>query len=385
MVGSIHGISNLTQVGNPIPASILSHPAIELVTLGATWGEVQPTNATTFDFSYYANLLGTGQIQLAVAAGKRCIVGVGTGGGFVSGRDSLTGNPTHGNIPDWVATEMGVAANGIVDVPGKVFVQADGPCNPCFWQANFHARRKALIQAFANFLFTTGPLTAEEKNAIVGLRMGIFNANTDDWNIPSKPADVAKWLSVHGYSTFTMRDTALDMVATMASSFPNRYLILSMGNTKNNLDAAASAWGGIYAADIAFALANKIADDAWAANGRFITAQNSLTAHLTTDQSAFQQRIYDAGRLTGGQSTGAVLGDANWSMCNVNETNEDPDNAGQYLTPDQILRKAFLKCRSFINCYYENYQLDGVNLPEATAYGYSLYHEPLAAAHISRS
>lgn len=403
-MGSICGISNLTPVESAIPGNVLSDVNVEMISIGANWSTVQPSTGSgpfthgTDNWSYFATGGGTGQIQRAVANGKRVIVGIADGGGFASGLNSHDSSPENGSVPDWVATDMGVNPAGIVNVRNKVFVRSDGVCIPVWYDPTFKARKKSMMAAFANFLFNTGPLTVAEKAAIVGVRFGICNSLTDDWNMPSTPTDINTWAASHDYTTIKMHDMAIGpaadgLIDQAMTSFPNQYILTPLAGDNNNLDLTqANMWGTYYKDNPTMALANKIADDAWAAYpGRHISAQNSLSAHMSTDFSAFQQRIYDAGRLTGGQSVWRCSGDPTWRMCNPHGapdgsgTNEDPDNPGVFLTPDQIARRTFLNCRSFINTYFEYYQVDIQQLPRPTPYAYGLYHQPVTPlGHIVR-
>jgi hypothetical protein len=403
----INGLSDLCNVGTSISTAALNDPNIEIISLAAPWYVVQTADAGTtsdWNFTYFANGPHTGQIQRAVAAGKRVIVGIVTQNGFQGGPSGAQGNTTRA-----IAPAMGVDPDDVAATPGVTYLNNEGLVFCVFYNSTWIAKKSRLIKALSDFLFgtyggticTQSNLTTAEQNAIVGLRINAFNSQTEDWNVPHSqggghPNEVERWTNSTGsggaaYTTQKMYDSVIKadntgLLDVAMAAFPSRIMIGiplgGNGSGAGSLDYAQGiTWGDIACSPVisgncgTWVLARKIALDAVVKYpGRFIGACNYATAHLQAANVEVQQYLRDGGNFAGIQAVSKIQGDPDWGMCNGNNTNEDPDNPGVFMTPDDCGRKYFLKTATLGNTYNEYYDSDISGLPRTTTYGWSLFH-----------
>lgn len=402
------GASALVTKGASISATTLANPNVEYVSLALAWSDVQASDGAALDLTYLGNTSHTGQIQRAVAAGKKCIIGIGTQGGPAS---------SGGNTPDWIYTgTLGVTIPVTVPTAGKVFVDSGGSVSVVFYNAAFLAKKAALVNAFATWFYSTGPLTATERAACPIVRVGIFNQNSEDWSVPSGSTDVTEWTTQHGYTTQLMHDAGINasntgMIDVMMAAFPDKWVTMAIGTNGNTLDATADAAynSGAGYGDPKDFLAYWVCSDARTkyqfgdGTPRFIVQKNSLAAKTPSAPGTGS-----LGLVYSFKGTGPTSGQALWNVYNdpaPNSTtpqwrmiyngsgtpdNQDPNNPGTYLTQDQIfLRFIDIACGSaagapgYVSQIIELYDSDCDTRPPLVANAYARLHQPGTPATIT--
>lgn len=221
-----YGISVLGKGGVAISSSILADLDIHGISVRVSWKKIQPTSASTYDWSFVDS-----ELARVIAAGKYATLRVITGS---------TG------VPSW-------ALSGV-----DTFTAAAGFTCVKFWDETWMARKMTLFKAIA-----------ERYDGYAGLRAistPLFNGRTDDWNIPNDPSDVTAW-TAFGYTTDRMIEAGKLWLRQMFAWFRRTPCLLFAVAANSVLDSPQSV------------LANTLAD--WAYHRyapRIVFTRNALAA-----------------------------------------------------------------------------------------------------------
>lgn len=91
------GLSCMAVSKNPIPASSLANPSVDMVSIGGSWDQLEATEGV-YSFGGIVS-----EVQRAAAANKKVLIRVSTMGGSAT---------FGGNTPDWVFDAIGAAPGG---------------------------------------------------------------------------------------------------------------------------------------------------------------------------------------------------------------------------------------------------------------------------------
>src|SRR5438034_1560214 len=224
------------------PDQILNDPRIVGLDLGDQWPDIEATEGV-YDWSSI-----DGELAKAEAHGKKCLLGI-TSGGL--------------NVPDWLLANSNVQTFTFIDTNPYHSTYGEELTIPVFWDPTFLAKKIALIQA-------AGAHYAGHSNIVI-VACAFANATTGDWNIPDAPEDIAHWLAA-GYTTELMVNAGEMIIDATMAAFPNQNVVLPIGRGVGDLDPTLDY------------LSETVVDYATTTYGRFITSRFNLAA-TTQDPS----------------------------------------------------------------------------------------------------
>jgi Beta-galactosidase len=303
------GIYSLTSPGKPVNAAILTNPLVSGVTIRWQWQNVEPIEGV-YDWSFFDR-----EIARAANAGKKVLLRIVSGGK---------------NTPSWVF-EAGVQTFTFVDPQSK-----EKTTIPIYWDPIFLEKKKNFIAAMGQH-FANNP-------AVKLVSTSCVNSRTDDWMIPDSPKDIKKWQSV-GYTSDKLINACLDIIDATMTAFPNQYVLMGIGRSKNGLDPGADY------------VASHVVDYAMTDyHGRFVAQKNSLSAQIWDPETSPQlldgwQLLYDSRPMVAGQMLWYVSNDP---TCRMNHGKTPCE-------PVSVLQEAVTTGAHYEMLYQEIYQMDILN------------------------
>ena len=321
------GVSYLANSDRASLQSVLDNPSIDGLSIRASWSAVE-TADNVYDWTFIDS-----EVAKAGASGKWVFLRIMT----QSGR------------PQWVT-------DAIVAAGGKFFTWSDSGGTysiPVLWDPIYVAKKKEMIAALAA-RYGNNPTVK-----IVGVSFA--NCNSEDWNIPHLPDNVAEWLAL-GWDTATMLDTWKQFVDIAMTGFPNAFVSLAIngnGHTSGlNLDPDAD-----YLARNAILYANLNYP------GRLIVQKNGFSTTTTAAPGGDGnfELLYDAYPNGACQMLFWCFNDPTYRM-----------NGGVPGDPATILQNTINIALGYRVRFMEIYQLDCVNLPQQITYAHnSLHNQPV--------
>ncbi len=316
------GVSYLGNSDRESLQSVLDNPNVDGLSIRASWSTVEPAD-NVYDWSFIDS-----EVAKAAASGKWVFLRI----------------MTQSAKPQWVTDE-------IVAAGGKFFTWVDdGVTNSCpvLWDPTYVAKKAEMITALAQ-RYGNNPTIK-----IVGVSFA--NCNSEDWNIPHLPENVADWLAL-GWNSDTMLDVWKQFVDIAMRGFPNAFVSLAIngnGHTSGlNLDPDANylARNAILYADLNYP-------------GRLIVQKNGFSTTTTAAPGDGNfELLYDAYPNGGSQTLFWCFNDPTYRM-----------NGGVPGDPATILHTTTNIALQYRVRFMEIYQLDCVNLPSEIAYAHNAFH-----------
>jgi hypothetical protein len=323
---AIHGIYVNQDIGQPIPASVLSAPSVDGVVLRFYWDAIEP-GQHQFDFSTLDR-----EIADVTAAKKHFSLAV------------ITGSFT----PSWVA------AAGAKILPFTVSPhQGAGNCRPLQipvpWDPVYLEALDGMIAAVGSHV-TGDPARFAAMTQIKVTGIGEY---TQETRMPLETPDQsetcpltdapAQWMA-NGYRPALVESAWNHMIASWAAAFPGR----SLGNNFINQSFPNIGEDGQASKGAGLALTNKLIDDGVARYGaRFAVQTQSLRA--TAGTTAFVQSAGSRGATIGYQLSEDQFG--NPSCAGVKQVNNRAKSSCDPAPLQQALQLGESKGAAYIEVF----------------------------------
>ncbi len=195
------GIFSLTSGGGSqaVETAALNNSDVIGISVGMPWEVIQETEGAALKPVFFDS-----EIPRIRQAGKRSLARVSTGS-------------AGGKIPTW-------AFEGV-----QMFTytsdQHDSVTFPVFWDETYLQRKISLYKKEGVYL--------NDRVDVIGI--SLWNANTDDFNVPDDAASITKWKSI-GYTHEKMMTAGTRLLDAMATAAPLPYIYIATGSVDGALD-----------------------------------------------------------------------------------------------------------------------------------------------------